>query len=79
MKQSEVINAFNSTSWYPVDLLNIDINFFDSMVTHISPVNIQTPKTDLLIYFYLYLIVLLRLNFMINEMNLIFILRIFLY
>ena len=30
--QPEVIEAFNSTSWYLDDLLNIDNNFFDSMV-----------------------------------------------
>ena len=36
-KQSEVIEAFNSTSRYLIDLLNIDNNFFDSMVNHIYP------------------------------------------
>ena len=30
--QSEVIEAFNSTSRYLVDLSNIDNNFFDSMI-----------------------------------------------
>ena len=35
--QSEVIEAFNSTSRYLDDLLNIDNTFFDSMVNHISP------------------------------------------
>ena len=35
--QSEVIEAFNSTSRYLVGLLNIDNNFFDSMVNHIYP------------------------------------------
>ena len=35
--QSEVIEAFNSTSWYLDDLLNSDNNFFDSMVNHIYP------------------------------------------
>ena len=30
--QSDVIEAFNSTSRYLDDLLNIDNNFFDSMV-----------------------------------------------
>ena len=34
--QSEVIEAFNSTSRYLDDLLNIDNNF-DSMVNHIYP------------------------------------------
>ena len=35
--QSEVIEAFNSTSRYLDDLLNIDNTFFDSMVNHIYP------------------------------------------
>ena len=30
--QSDVIEAFNSNSWYLDVLLNIDNNFFDSMV-----------------------------------------------
>ena len=38
--QSEVIEAFNSTSRYLDDLLNID-NFFDSMVNHIYPSELQ--------------------------------------
>ena len=33
--QSAVIEAFNSTFRYLDDLLNIDNNFFDSMVSHI--------------------------------------------
>ena len=33
--QSDVIEAFNSTSRYLDDLLNIDNNFFDSMGTRI--------------------------------------------
>ena len=35
--QSEVIEAFNSTSRYLDDPLNIDNNFFDSMVNYIYP------------------------------------------
>ena len=35
--QSDVIEAFNSTSWYLDDLLNIDINFFDLIVNRIYP------------------------------------------
>ena len=35
--QSGVIEAFNSTSLYLDDLLNIDNNFFDSMVNRIYP------------------------------------------
>ena len=37
--QSEVIEAFNSTSRYLDDLLNIDNNFFDSVVYHTYPQN----------------------------------------
>ena len=33
--QSDVIKAFNSTSRYLDDLLNIDNNFFDNMVNRI--------------------------------------------
>ena len=36
-KQSEAIDAFNSISRYLDDPLNIDKNFFDSMVNHIYP------------------------------------------
>ena len=39
--QFEVIEAFNSTSLYLDDLLNIDNNFFDSMVNHIYPSELQ--------------------------------------
>ena len=39
--QSEVIEAFNSTSRYLDDLLNIDNTFFDSMVNHIYPSELQ--------------------------------------
>ena len=35
--KSEVIEAFNTTSRYLDDLLNIDNNFFDSSVNHIYP------------------------------------------
>ena len=39
--QSDVIEAFNSTSRYLDDLLNIDINFFDSMVNRIYHSELQ--------------------------------------
>ena len=39
--QSEVIEAFNSTSTYLDDPLNIDNNFFNSMVNHINPSELQ--------------------------------------
>ena len=35
--QSGVVEAFSSTSRYLDDLLNIDNNFFDSMVNRIIP------------------------------------------
>ena len=39
--QSDVIEAFNSTSRYLDDLLSIDNNFFDSMVNRIYPSELQ--------------------------------------
>ena len=39
--QSEVIEAFNSTSRYLDDPLYIDNNFFDSLVKHIYPLELQ--------------------------------------
>ena len=42
--QSEVFPAFNSTSRYLGDLLNIDNNFFDSTVNHIYPSEIRLNK-----------------------------------
>ena len=44
--QSEVIEAFNSTSPYLDDLLNIDNNFFDSMVNHICPSELQLNEAN---------------------------------
>ena len=44
--QSEVIEAFNSTSQYLDDLLNVDNNFFDSMVNHIYPSELQLNKAN---------------------------------
>ena len=44
--QSEVIEAFNSTSPYLDDLLNIDNNFFDNMVNHIYPSEHQLYKAN---------------------------------
>ena len=42
--QSDVIEAFNSTSRYLDDLLNIDNDFFDSMVNRIYPSELQLNK-----------------------------------
>ena len=44
--QSDVIEAFNSTSRYLDDLLNIDNNFFDSMVNRIYPSELQLNKAN---------------------------------
>ena len=44
--QSEVIEAFNSTSRCLDDLSNIDNNFFNSMVNHIYPSELQLNKTN---------------------------------
>ena len=64
---SDVIEAFNSTSRYLDDLLNIDNNFFDSMVNHIYPTELQLYKANMsdteasfLIYIYLYRMILLN-------------------
>ena len=45
-KQSGVIEAFNSTFRYLDDLLNIDNNFFDSMVNRIYPSKLQLNKAN---------------------------------
>ena len=44
--QSGVIEAFNSISRYLDDLLNIDNNFFDSMVNRIYPSELQLNKAN---------------------------------
>ena len=44
--ESGVIEAFNSTSRYLDDLLNIDNNFFDSMVNRIYPSELQLNKAN---------------------------------
>ena len=41
-----MIEAFNSTSRYLDDLLNIDNTFFDSMVNHIYPSELQLSKAN---------------------------------
>ena len=44
--QSGVIEAFNSTSRYLDDLLNIDNNIFNSMVNRIYPSELQLNKAN---------------------------------
>ena len=61
--QSDIIEAFNSTSRYLDDLLNIDIPYFEGMVNQIYVPGI-----------YPFLMVLFPPKFMINAMTLILIL-----
>ena len=60
--QSDVIEAFNSTSRYLDDLLNIDNNFFNSMVNRIYPSELQLNKASVsdteASFFYLHLSIL---------------------
>ena len=44
--QSDVTEAFSSTSRYLDDLLNIDNDFFDSMVNRIYPSELQLNKAN---------------------------------
>ena len=44
--QSDIIEAFKSTSRYLDDLLNIDNNFFDSMINRIYPSELQLNKAN---------------------------------
>ena len=73
--------SFNSTSRYLDDLLNIDNNFFDSMVNRIYPSKLQLYKTNvsdaMASFLDLHLSILSRLIFMINEIIWILILGIF--
>ena len=75
--QSDVIEAFNSTSRYLDDQLNIDNYFFDSMVNRIDPSELQLNKanvSDTEASFLDLHVSMSRLKFMINEMILILIL-----
>ena len=81
--QSAVIEAFNSTSQYLDDLLNIDNNFFDSTVSYIYPSEFQLNKANVsdaeasILDLHSSISDFLRLKFMLNEMTLILILCIF--
>ena len=44
--QSDVIKAFNSTSRYLNDLLNIDNDFLDSVVNRMYPSELQLDKAN---------------------------------
>ena len=45
--QTDVIEAFNSTSQYLDDLLNIDNHYFDQMVSQIYPTELRLEKNIL--------------------------------
>ena len=45
-KQSEVIEAFSSTSRYLDNLLNTDNNYFDGLVSQIYPSELQFNKAN---------------------------------
>ena len=44
--QADIIEAFNSTSRYLDDLLNIEIPYFEQMVGQIYPTEIQLNKAN---------------------------------
>ena len=44
--QADVIKAFNSTSRYLGDLLNIDNPYFEGIVNHIYPPELQLNKAN---------------------------------
>ena len=78
--QADIIEAFNSTSIYLDDLLDIVNPYFKEMVNQIDPPELHLNKANtsdteapFLIYVYLFLTVLFPPKFMINEMTLILI------
>ena len=82
--QADITEAFNSTSRYLDDFLNIDNPYFEGMVNQIYPPELQLNKANtsdteapLLVYIHLFLTVLFPAKCMINTMILILILYIF--
>ena len=78
--QAGVIKAFNSTSRYLDDLLNIDNPYFEGMVNQIYPPELQLNKANtsdteapVWIYISLFQTALFPPKFMINVMALILI------
>ena len=45
-KQADVIDAFNTTSRYMDDILNINNVYFDNMVSQIYPLELQLNKPN---------------------------------
>ena len=83
-KQADVIGAFNTTSRYLDDILNIDNVYFDNMVSQIYPSELQLNKantSDTEAAFQtcicLFLMILFLPKFMINVSTLILVLSIF--
>ena len=75
--QADVIEAFNSTSRYLEDLLNIDNPYFEGIVKQIYPPDLQLnkettqiPKLHFKTYIFLLQIDSFLLKFMINAMTL---------
>ena len=72
--QADIIVAFNSTSRYLDDLLNIDNIYFDQMVDPIYPTELQLNRANssnieapfFWIWIYVYLMVQFPPKFMIN-------------
>ena len=71
--QADIIEAFNSTSRYIDDLLNIDNIYFDQMVDRIYPTELQLNRANssdteasFWIWIYVYLMVQFPPKFMIN-------------
>ena len=80
VNQADFIKAFNSTSRYLDDLLNIDNPYFEGMVNQMYPSScnlikliLQIPRPPFWIYICLFLTTLFHPKFMINVMPLILI------
>ena len=78
--QADIIEAFNSTSRYLDDLLNIDNIYFDQMVDRIYPTELQLNRanssdTEALFWIWIYVFLMVRFppKFMTNETILILI------
>ena len=78
--QADIIEAFNSTSRYLDDLLNIDNIYFDQMVDRIYPTELRLNRANssdteapFWIWIYVYLMVQFPPKFMINGTMLILI------
>ena len=73
--QADIIEAFNSTSRYFDDLINLDNPYFEGMVNQIYPSELQLNeyRCPLSIYIYLLLTGLSPPKFMINTVTLILI------